>query len=131
MVRRAEENKLVEIPQPFVARQRAVMAGAAGDEPTHAVPYEHEFGQRYRPELHQGFEQFGERAPVGGDVKAAVVVQIDGRVRGARASAAPDRGRSVSTADRSCTSRAAARPASAGVRSTASARRSSANGTPP
>ena len=30
--------------------------------------------------LHQRFEQLGERAPVGGDVEAAVVVQVDRRV---------------------------------------------------
>jgi hypothetical protein len=69
------------MPQPSVARQRAVMAGAAGDEPTHAVPDEHEVGQRHRPELHQGFEQFGERPPIGRDMEPAVVMQIDRRVR--------------------------------------------------
>ena len=31
----------------------------------HAVPDQHEFGQRRRPELHQRLEQFGERTPVG------------------------------------------------------------------
>ena len=80
VMRRAEEDELVETPQPRVARQRAVVAGAAGDEPAHAVPDEHELGQRHRPALHQRFEQLGERAPVGRDVEAAVVVQIDRRV---------------------------------------------------
>ena len=79
-MRRAEEDELVEVPQPFVARQRAVMAGAAGDETAHAVPDEHELAHRHRPELQQGLEQIGERSPVDGNMKAAVVVQIDRRV---------------------------------------------------
>ena len=61
---RADENELIETSQPFVTRQCAVVAGAAGDEATHAVPDEYQFGQRHRPELHQGFEPFGERTPV-------------------------------------------------------------------
>jgi hypothetical protein len=42
VMRRAEENKLVDTPQPFVARH-AVMIGAAATA-HHAVPDEHELG---------------------------------------------------------------------------------------
>jgi hypothetical protein len=56
------------------------MTGAARDEPTHAVPHQHEFGYRHRPAMRELFEPFGERTPVDGDVEAAVVVQIDRRV---------------------------------------------------
>ena len=38
VMRRAEENELVDPPRPFVARQRAVMEGAAGDEPPMLCP---------------------------------------------------------------------------------------------
>ena len=61
-MRRAEEDELVEPPQPFVARQRAVMAGTACDEPSHAMPDQHQLGQRHGPEARQGFELFRERA---------------------------------------------------------------------
>ena len=56
------------------------MASAPGDEPTHAVADKHQSGQRHRPALHKGFERFGECAAVDGDMDAAVVVQINGRV---------------------------------------------------
>ena len=57
-----------------------VVAGAARDEPSHAVPDQHELGQRHGPVAHQSFELVGERAPVLADVEPAVVVQIDRRV---------------------------------------------------
>jgi len=80
-MRRADEDELVEPPQPVVVRQRAVMARAMGDEPAHAVPDQHELGQRYRPESHQVLEQSRKHAPVDGDMEAAVVVQINRRIR--------------------------------------------------
>src|ERR1022692_5352372 len=76
----ADENELVEAPHPFMSRLRTVVASAPGDEPTHAVADKHQSGQRHRPALHKGFERFGECAAVDGDMDAAVVVQINGRV---------------------------------------------------
>jgi hypothetical protein len=64
VMRRTEENDLVDAPTPIVARQLAVMAGTADDKSTHAVTDQHEFGHRHRPAVHQRFEQVGERTPV-------------------------------------------------------------------
>jgi hypothetical protein len=74
------KTDLVEAVKPLVACELTVVASAPRDEASHAVPDDHELGQRHRPAPYEGFESFGERAPVRRDVEAAVVVQIYRRV---------------------------------------------------
>ena len=69
------------------------VAGAARDEPAHRVPDERDLGDLDRPGGDQGLEQVGERAPVLGDVAAAVVADVDRACSRARARAACRRAR--------------------------------------
>jgi hypothetical protein len=66
--------------QPFASGGGGVMAGASSDQSTHAVADDHQFTGLHRPDLQQGIEQIRECAPVDGDMKTAVVVEIDRRV---------------------------------------------------
>ena len=76
VVRRAEENEFAKLSQPIVACGHTVMAGAPGYQPAHAVGDDHQFLDPMRPLLEKNLEQAGKRAPVGGRVKTAVVVEI-------------------------------------------------------
>ena len=84
LVGRAEEDEVAQRAEPLVARDRCVGAGAARHQPAHAVADDRELLDRHRPGFQQRLEHLGERAPIGGDVATAVVVQVDLRHRARR-----------------------------------------------
>ena len=62
-MRRPERDHMGHRANPILTLLIALESGAAGHEPTHAVPDDHELGQRHRPEIHEAFEPLGECAP--------------------------------------------------------------------
>ncbi len=78
-VRRAEEDERSQVFRPAVACLAGVVPGAAGQQTAATVADDRQFADLHRPCSDEGFEQRSERAAVGGDVQAAVVVQVDGR----------------------------------------------------
>ena len=79
-MRRAEENDAAHVLRPRVTQRIGVVQRAACDEAAHAVAEQHEFLDVDRPRAHERLELRGERAAIGRDVQAAVVVQVDRRV---------------------------------------------------
>jgi hypothetical protein len=55
------------------------VTGAARDEAAHAVSEDRELVDRHRPRGDELLEEIGERATVGRDMEAAVVVEVDRR----------------------------------------------------
>ena len=79
-VRRAERDHVPHPARPTRASSGArVVAGAARHQPAHRVPHQRDPLHLHRPRLHERLEQLGERAPVLGDVAAAVVAHVDRR----------------------------------------------------
>src|SRR4051812_33005982 len=73
VMRRSERYELAENTTPRMVRCLRHEAGAASQQPAHAVRQEYQLIDRPRPRSHQLFEQLRERSPVLGDVQPAVV----------------------------------------------------------
>jgi phosphoglycerol transferase MdoB-like AlkP superfamily enzyme len=80
VVRRPEEHDRCELAQPAMAEPRARFAGAARDEPAHAVSEDRQLLDPARPAADELLHDAREAAAVRGDVQAGVVAQVDGRV---------------------------------------------------
>ncbi len=49
VMRRSQENELAQMPQPVMSIESAIIAGASGYQPAHAVPDNDQFLERRRP----------------------------------------------------------------------------------
>ena len=74
------QTSLASLGRQRCAGQLAVVASAARHQPAHAVAEDHQLVELRGPLGDQLLEQRGEGAPVGRDVQAAVVEEIDRRV---------------------------------------------------
>ena len=80
VVGRAEADELGELAPPAVSGELAVVAGAARHQAAHAVTDDHQLVDGHGPGGDERLELRGEAAPVGRDVQAAVVIEVDRRV---------------------------------------------------
>ena len=77
---RTKENEFAKVARPTMSLGIAKITCAPSNKPAHAVANNDKFLDGGRPPLDKAFQQFGKRAPIGGNMQPRVVVQINRRV---------------------------------------------------